>query len=264
MAYASFHQPGSENPGTINSNATELTTSKGMGKVYLYMGLGLVITALVALGVGAFFAGWLTNWTYDVVNIENASSNAVYTFFGVVIVSFIGLLIDAIVMGAVLARERHSIWPHYIIYSVLMGAALSVIIVAGASFTVIGEAFGISALAFIVMGLIGYFSKKDLNILAMVAYAALMMLMLIGLVFAILYFVMPMAYVIWAVSTSAVVSLLMLLVVAVDTYNIKKIIARSQASENVYLYCAYTMYSDFIVIFLRVLYVLMVLKGNDK
>ena len=36
-----------------------------------------------------------------------------------------------------------------------------------------------------------------------------------------------------------------------------------QMNDNLALYCAFTMYSDFIVIFIRVLYVLALTKSND-
>lgn len=261
MAYASFHNSNNGQPEYSGVNA-EPTTSKGMGKVYLYMGLGLLITAVVALCVGAFFSGWLTNWTFNAAEMPNVDGTRFTVFVFVVIAAFIGQLIDAIVMARVLAKGKRSIWPHFVIYSALMGVSLSIIIVAGADFTVLAEAFGISAVAFLAMGLVGYFSKKDLNVLGMVAFSALIMIVLIGMMFSLFYFLMPRQYMIWSMVTSVAVSLVMLLVVAIDTYNIKKIMSRGGATENMCLFCAYTMYCDFIIIFLRVLYILSYFRRN--
>ena len=48
-------------------------------------------------------------------------------------------------------------------------------------------------------------------------------------------------------------------------YRIRKIAEGGSGSNNLALYCALNLYSDFIVIFLRVLYfVLIASKGNRK
>ena len=56
----------------------------------------------------------------------------------------------------------------------------------------------------------------------------------------------------------------MLISVATDCFNAKKMLENGQANDNLALYCAYIMYTDFIMIFFRVLYLLALISGDKK
>ena len=73
----------------------------------------------------------------------------------------------------------------------------------------------------------------------------------------------PGAVLVYDLIFTLALAVVLLIVVAADAYNIKNIIRRGQMNDNLALYCAFTMYSDFIVIFIRVLYVLALTKSND-
>ena len=78
-----------------------------------------------------------------------------------------------------------------------------------------------------------------------------------------LFVLIPGAVLVYDLIFTLALAVVLLIVVAADAYNIKNIIRRGQMNDNLALYCAFTMYSDFIVIFIRVLYVLALTKSND-
>ncbi|MCR5078513.1 MAG: Bax inhibitor-1 family protein [Bacilli bacterium] len=233
-----------------------------MGKVYLYMGFALLITAAFAFGFGALFSGLLTGWTYDLKAINYNNVGIFYAYIGVLIASGIGVLITGIVMHSIVARGRHSAWPAYIIYSSLIGILVSAFLVVGIDFVTLGEAFVISAIAFGTMGLIGYFSKRNLSILAMIGFVVLISLSLFGFTMLFTFIFFPGALRLFSIIYNAVILFVLLLMVAVDTQNVRRIMETGSASNNLCLLCAYIMYTDFINIFIRVLFILMRFKRN--
>lgn len=268
MAFESYSEIDKNESFTPRADGEYVTSSKAFGKILLYMGIGLLLTAAVAIGVSAFFCGWLTNWSYDYAvfqNLENsfnANRTPFIVYFASVIVSFVGILVTGVVMAVTVAKGKRSPWPPYIIYATFMGILMSIFLVAGIDFITIGEAFGISAAAFVIMGVIGYFSKRNLNFLVMVLFAGVMMFGLAGLVMALFYWRDPAAFSIWNLVYTGAVLLLLLVMVAADTYNIKKIVSQGNATKNMCVYCAYVMYTHFINIFIRVLILLSKFKRN--
>lgn len=263
MPFASYHSP-KVDPPAFGKSSVDLSTSRAMGKVYLYMGLALLITAAVAVGVGFLFAGWLTGWTARTLSTKYLvfEKTPTIVYFIVLIASFIGVLITGMAMHVTIAKGKHSVWPPFIIYSVLMGVVMSAFLIAGIDFATLGEAFGISAAAFAIMGAIGYFSKKDLSIFAMVGFAALGMVMIFGLVSLLLWFLVPGLLTTFSIIYTIVIMFVLLIMVAVDTYNIKRIMSEGSASQNMTLYCAYIMYTDFINLLIRVILILARAKRN--
>jgi|SRR5574344_290797 len=49
-----------------------------------------------------------------------------------------------------------------------------------------------------------------------------------------------------------------------DMYNIKKIASYGSSDNNIALYCALNLYGDFIILFIRVLYFVMLAGGRNK
>lgn len=242
--------------------AKPVNTSKTLAKTFGYMAIALVVTAAVALGLGALFA-YLLFPDYSFGG-ETFNTTAFTAYIVVMIVSLLALIIDSIAMRAVFAKGKHSIWPHYLIFAALMGVFLSSFLVLGVDFGVIAEAAGISALVFGILFLIGYFSKKDLNPLAFAAWGLLCMVGLFGILFFVLFLIIPGAYLFYNLIYCGVFALVMLISVATDCFNAKKMLENGQANDNLALYCAYIMYTDFIMIFFRVLYLLALISEDKK
>ena len=252
MAYAQFRE---ERPYEPDKQQEVNVTGKGLARIYGYMALGLVITAGIAI---------LVSWIFS-SHVNSAQSlqqqNAwVYGYIGMLIGSLVMVLILSIWLPVRLARGKHSLWVPYILYSIFMGALLSVVLVTGISWAIIGEAFGISAAAFLIMFFIGYFAKKDFSLGAYIAIGFLSMAVLLAvfwLIFGLLTGGISNLTAYWLdIAVTGIVCAIMLIFIAIDGYRIKKIAAQGNGTDNLYLFCAYVMYSDFIALLLRVIYIL--------
>ena len=255
MAFASWNQQ-PVNESTLLHQEEIQNPTKALAKTFGYMAIGVGITGVVAVLLGFLFGNWLGNADLDAFN------TAAMVYIGLLIGSFIGMLIDSVVISAVVARGKHSVWPAYIVYTVLMGVFISAFLVVGIDFWTMGEALAIAMVAFGGMFLIGYFSKINLNPLGLVAIGLLFMVILFGSFWGIMFAVTGGNIAIFDLVFSLVVCGLFMIIAAVDAYNIKHILASGDATNNICLYCAYIMYCDFVVIFIRVLYILAKLKSR--
>ena len=255
MAFASWNQQ-PVNESTLLHQEEIQNPTKALAKTFGYMAIGVGITGVVAVLLGFLFGNWLGNADLDAFN------TAAMVYIGLLIGSFIGMLIDSVVISAVVARGKHSVWPAYIVYTVLMGVFISAFLVVGIDFWTMGEALAIAMVAFGGMFLIGYFSKINLNPLGLVAIGLLFMVILFGSFWGIMFAVTGGNIAIFDLVFSLVVCGLFMIIAAVDAYNIKRILASGDATNNICLYCAYIMYCDFVVIFIRVLYILAKLKSR--
>ena len=138
-----------------------------------------------------------------------------------------------------------------ILYSVCMGVLIS-------SFTFILNwwtllsCFAITALAFGGMALIGAMSKKVTG-MAMVASGLAMIALMMSLFNIFMVIFLPQVWLIQNIITSSILVVAILLIVAVDVHNIKKISERCPDCDNMALYFAFNLYLDFIVVLLYVL-----------
>ena len=114
-------------------------------------------------------------------------------------------------------------------------------------------AFGITFFAFLGMALIGILSKRNLSALGFIGFGLLFATMLISLGAVLFYIFAPALFNFMYVGISLVIVVALLLITAYDVWNIKKIIEKGQMSNNLALYCAFTLYVDFIAIFIRIL-----------
>ena len=237
-----------------NQVKKDYSTTLSIAKVFGYMFGLILITALVALGVGAAIY-------YGVIVPKN--TNGLTAYFAILITSAVLLFIDLLVINFVLLRGKHSIAIPAIIYSMLVGALFSCLTIV-VDWKIIGMAFGITSLIFLLMSLIAFLSKGNLSPLLLLAMglmfgAGLMALttwifaLISGTVFNILYFVI-----------SLVILAVIMLVSIYDIWRMKKIAESGAMNNNLALYCAFTMYTDFIIIFVRILYFLILIFGNKK
>ena len=262
MPYASYHEEPSKKQQPEFQAERPLSTGKALAKIYGYMGIGLLLTALVALGAAWLFSRNI-NFAYklELFNKVDAWLGAAIATW---IVSLIGVIVLSFVIPIRLAKGGKSIWVPYILYSIFMGALLSAVLLTGISMYIVAEAFGITAAAFGGMFLIGWFSKSDLTPLAYIAMMLLLGVVIVGLIAGITFAIQRnVSGMYWLdLGISAVMVVVILLVTAVDTFRIKKIIEAGENANNVYLYCAYVMYCDFIALLIRVLYILAKTQRN--
>ena len=263
MAYASYPQEDFPKKSSFGgNNATQTPANRLLAKSFGYMALGLAISGLVAFLTSYLFV-YVLSWTGGKGQIASAYSRG---YLIVMAVSFVGLLISGFAMSLVMAKNKHSAWAPYILYTIFMGVFLSSFLILGIDFQTIGEAFLLTSASFLAMFLIGYFSKGGVRILGMVVSLLATMVLLFALFWLIKVLISGngAGYFAYDMIVSGAILLISVLVVAIDAYNIKRITEKAQGMKNVALYCAFTMYSDYIIIFLRVLYILLLAAGRKK
>lgn len=233
-------------------------TALNIGKVFLYMFAGLLITALVAFGVGAIVA-----YSIGINASTDVAEGVLTTYLIVLISSAIALFIDMIIINFVVLRGKHSILVPGIIYAVLVGVLFSMLTIV-IDWRLIGMAFGITAFAFLIMSLIAFISKGNLAPLWIVIIGLAigvgvlslfnwLFMIFTGSVFNALY---------WVVTFG--IFALVIFITIFDLWRIKKIADRGAMSNNLALYCAFIMYTDFINVFIRILYFLLIIFGKRR
>ncbi len=245
-----------ENVTFENNNAVD-TGTKFMAKVFGYMFAALLITALVTLGVGYLFTILLPMGKGDVFAQRNTS-----IYFGILITCFVLMIITSIWFNVSAASGKHTLFVPFAVYAVIMGVLIS-------SFTlfvkpgVLALAFGITCLAFGTMTLIGLLAKRSINALSMVAMGLFSGAAIIALTNLIWFWVSPGTWYVNYLILQAIIFAVVMIITIIDVFNVKQIAARGEANNNVALYCAFTLYIDFILIFLRVLYYVILFSNRN-
>ncbi len=215
-------------------------------KIFFYMFLGLALTTGVAFGVGAILA-------YKCPDLETFRN----VYLGLMIGSAVALIIMTFVINLVFLRGRHSILVPAIIYCVLMGVLLSSFPIF-IDWKILGMAFGITSGIFLLLTLIAVISKGNMSPLLMLAFGLFMgsgILILVNLL-------MRSSTLYWVISFAIFAA--MMFITIFDIWNIKKITERGEMSTNLELYCAFTLYVDFIYILIRIIYFLILIYGKSK
>ena len=249
-----FHQTAPRSQEELNQQKKSTSgTALSITKVFLFMFAGLLITALVAFGVGALM--------YYQIAIGN--ENATNIYLGFIIGSAIALFVDMLIINFVVIRGRHSVLVPGIIYCMLVGILFSMLTIV-IPWEIIGMAFGITALSFLVMSLISFLSKGSM---------APILVVIIGL--AIGSGVLALFNWLFALTTGRVIEplywivqfaifALVLFVTIFDLWRIKKIAENGSMDNNIALYCAFVIYTDFINVFIRILYFLLIIFARKK
>lgn len=241
---------------TNNSNVStsSSSTSLSIAKVFLYMFIGLLITAAVAFGVGAIVSYFL---------IEEGNTEIGTPYLIALIVSAVLLFVDMLVINFVTLKGKHSILVPGIIYAVLVGVLFSMLTIV-VDWRLIGMAFGITSLTFLVMSLISFFTKGNLSPILTVVFGLLIGAGLLALINWI--FMLATGGVIEAlywIVTFAIFAVVMLVTIF-DLWRIKKIAEAGAMNNNLTLYCAFNIYVDFINVFIRVLYFLLIIFAKRR
>lgn len=240
--------------------------SKFIARVFGYLFIGLGITAIITF-LFPVIAMRNPNW-YQNGYLTDAGATMV---LGVGIGSVIVLFIDMFLMAFWGRKSGKAPWIPYIIYAVAVGFALSLYLLVGVSYSLLGEAFGLSALVFGIMGLIGYFSKRSMSGFAFVGLTLAILLIVYSLFFLIQYLVLLgtnqwAAYqqsFIYNMVASIIILIITMIVTAIDVNSMRKMAAQGITNNNMALYCAYNLYSDYIMILIRILYLLALTQKNN-
>ena len=213
-------------------------------KVFAYMFLFLAITALVSVG---------TAFLYTLLPTEGGmfTDTSVITIIVVTIVAGITALILNLVLSLVFLRGRHSILIPTIIYSVAMGVTFAIITLVVPLY-ILGIAFGGTALIFGFMALLAILTKGKVGPVGLVGFSLLFGVFFMSIICMIVsLFVNDQMIVMMMWIISLVYFLALLFITMFDIANIKRITENGDVSDNLSMYCAVVLYTDFIRIFLR-------------
>ena len=231
-------------------------SARALGVVMGYMCIGLLISAITCFGFSFYFASLITK-----ASSEGATSlaNLEVTLLFVMIGSFIALFVLNIILSLSLSKSKKGAWIPYILYTAVMGLALSPLTM-WLRFSTIGIAFGITSGVFLVLFLIGYWSKADLSLLGLIGLGLLFSVIFVPLPFLILFLINPLLYPIWNFVAALIMAVVIMLFVSVDANRMNKEIQGGVFTNSLALYYAYSFYSDFIMIFIRVLLIIASIK----
>ena len=238
-----------------------VTSSKFIGKVFLYTAGALLITAIVAAVIGIIFSTAITpnyDYTKFVLDVEKMKP-----YIGLLIGSLIAYFPLIIWIHIVSFRGKGNMVVPFVLYAIVMGILIS-------SFTmfvpipVIAISFGITCGVFGILSLIGLTAKKDLSFLGLVALGILIGALFIALFNIIWSLVFPGSFqmLYWVVSYA--IFFAMMLITIVDVWRVKKIAQQGEKSNNIALYCAFNLYVFFIYIFIRILLIVASVYGRNK
>ena len=214
-----------------------------MVKVYGYLFLALLFTGGIAFGVGYLFTLWI------VANEQQAAGGMI----AILITSAIGLLILSFVVHGVAFRNRHSVLPYYIAYVTLMGVLLSTFTMF-IDWRILGIAFGITSIVIGLDALIALFAKSNFNWVAMMGISLLLGAGIVFLFSWLMIFLFPTVFGPILYLIDFIVFVAIMLLTLVDIVRITRIAEQGDMSTNLALYCSFIIYTDFIYIFIRIVY----------
>ena len=263
------------NQSQQSSKVVDYSSSRTLGFVFLYLAIGVGITALIS-----FFGG------YGLVYLmESYSGNEVISgqiFIGYIIsliVSFILILILPWIVSAIARKRSVAVWVPYILYSIAFGvfiASFAFLIPPG----IMGLAFIITTVTYLVMALIGILSKGSMKVLAQVAIGLSVGAML-TLTIGVLLFLFPAFFLstfgvaeasmalydgwnIIMIIVLAVIFLYCAIVTIVDINRIKKTAKQFEFNQGDLVFMAYICYGNYVTMLLIVLRFLVIIFARRR
>lgn len=211
--------------------------NKFIGKTFLWMFLGLMITFLTGLSV--------TSNKTMLANIYNGPM--------LIILIIIELFLVIFLSARVMKLKPSTAKVLFILYSFINGLTLSSIFIYYELSSII-YVFFISSLIFFLFGLLGYFTKFDLTNIKTYLY-----MLLLGIIICLiinLFFNNST----FNLLISIIGLILFMGITAYDMQKLKNIVNTNLPQDNYQIYCALSLYLDYINIFLH----LLSLFGNSR
>ena len=241
-----------------------------IGRIYGVMFIGILITALIALGLGMMFSQMIfgtidsSKIFYGDPELTLKSSDAAVALLVTLIISGIALFILAFVIQFVFLKGKRSLTIPMVLYSVLMGVLLSELVIF-LPWEVLGVSFLITAGTFGIMFLIATLSKGSLNALGLIGFGLFIgagLIALVGLIFTLTGALGDAMKLYWIVSFLTFAAVMFITIW--DMWRIKQIAQSGEMSKNLVLYCAFTLYVDFIYLFLKIVRIVAYIYANKK
>lgn len=214
--------------------------NQAMGRVYAYMGLATLVSMLVSAYVGLspelvkFFFTGIMHWV-------------------VMFAPLVFIFIVPVILNSEPSREIAVLT--LCAFAALMGLSLAVVF-AVYTMTSIVSAFMGAAVLFAVMSFYGYFTKQNLDSVGKYAFIALIAIIIVSIINIFIGSTALQMFI------SAIAILVFLALTAYDTQQIREMVSVDDGSA-VEVMGALTLYLDFINLFVNLLQLFGVVKGND-
>ena len=228
--------------------------------IYIYFAIALALTGLVAFS---------TPYAYEYA-LNNSERLFNFLITTASVSSIVVLLPISIYMAISSSRNREGKSPvlmgvMFTLYALFMGLIIGTILFAilktegSNAIRLVSYAFLITAGVFLLCGIIGSLAKDLSPALSIVGS-----LIIGSLVLALLNIFLKSNVISWIISFAFL--LFILVITAYDFHIINKIAGRSTfGNPNITaMYCAFTIYTDFVILFIRILYILLIFFGNSK
>lgn len=222
-----------------------------LGKVFGIMFIWLVATAGIA-----FLGGYLLYLWYS-KNPDQAYGG----IMGILITSSISLLILTFVIQFWALRRDKGMLVLSSLYVLCMGLICSSLVLF-MDWQILGIALGLTSAIFGVLALIGLLAK-NVKPIAMVGMMVLFGAIIVSLGTFLMALWLPVNVTLLWILDFAIFGAMLLLII-VDMNHIGKICESGAMSKNLTLYCALTLYTDFVYIFLRIVYYLAIAFGKSN
>lgn len=252
MANEEFYQPNNVTPEKVKSVSVGF-----LPKVFIFFGIGILLSALISLAMPYAYQafGWIDLSKVTGIAVRAYGDGLLIMMISTLVILFIFSLVNQLVLF-----KRGAMHPiMYFLYCIIMGIAISFTSMF-VDFYTFAIAFGVSALAFILMGLIGYFSKGHLKSFAVFGIALFICSAVLSLFN---WFIFGSNWLYWIITFATLFGVL--LFTSFDVRMIKTYQESQAESTGLAIFCAFVLYNDFIYIFLRILQIAAVLfnKSNN-
>lgn len=262
-SYHSLNSKVNQSDTIVTEDKKGISFSKktvNLAKVFLWFGLGLLISGAIAFSLPNILL---------LANNNNAAALG-NTYIVLLAVSGIGILVLSLVMSFASLFKRNSVAMivSYVLYTVFMGILLSGVMllylaiaeVINVNFmNTFAYAFLITAGVFVLMGLLSMVMKKT-SALFLIGTTLILGVGILCLV----NFFLQLETIYWIVDIA--LFMYILIITAIDIHNANMIAQRADFStdNNLAIYCAMNLYTDFVIILIRVMYYLLIIFASKK
>lgn len=211
-----------------------------LGKTFLWLMAGLIVTGLTS---------FLIPTILDSIFLDDEAF--VDALFNVVIGSSIYLVVGSLIIHISAFFRKNSIFSGiaFVLYSIAMGGVLSIVAIAYDVSTIL-LATGVTSLIFLGLGLYGL--KTKANVFGFIPFVITFSIGCLILAIVNIFLRSEAIYYFIEIGTFAV----FLIYIIIDANRVMRLQAIGENSNSVAVFCAYTLYTDFIYILLRILVII--------
>ena len=252
--FKSFNQNSNNEPH--QEVVFEKTGPNFLTKVFGTLFISLLATAIISGGLSAIFASLITGMSeqelFNFANILNIATS----------ISALGLIIMSFAVPIVFAKGKHKVLPSFVLYVLFMGVLLSSLVLV-IPWNVLFEAVGVSCLVFGILTIVGMSSKGRIPGLSTLIFGLLIGIFFLSLIDIILMLTGSNENILVEWVIECLFLAFIMFVTIMDIRRINTISSMGmENSDNVVIYSAFIIYTDFIGIFIRI--VSFLIRSNRK